>query len=761
MIVIFAVLFNPFLSIVNALSPNPDELTINFIDGKNKLLVAGTIGGQMTNLLFNKASLTLDKSVIENEVTDRRRTAIVNWDRYASFTAYRIQAGEGGDSANFEINTSWLPRGQSGSDTAWLNQVGPFILIGALPTLGGDHIYHNLGMYWYQNNSITGAGWNPNVVKPTDTNAQFKRIWQGATFESALKNGRNKTRLIALNEYLQDSGAGLGIVVRDIMSGTGLKDSCLQLELAWFSLQQMVRDFFIPTPDAANPSINPNWSNKRDTWWERWTSGESTRNVLRAGMEQAASTMNNPAITAFVELTKEGAVDQFGITKDGATNAVAISDKAKQIKELIEQIKSSPEAPLSGGTADWKCGTVVNISTFKWNKDLNAPAITDLDKLTEAIDKLVEQFKAFKENMDAPVGEQSECDKISEGGSIMLLIKKGICAVLEVMKAWADAFVLWAIGWMKASLGVSDSTKDMEIPDLEPGTGDVLSGGAGGAGGTAGGGGAGGGSGGGSSSPTTPVNLTNAGAVAIPSTEVAKIRTEAEKNSGIISARIFETDSTGKVDTTKGMNAQIKIVSPGQAQTAVEVKAQNTLSYTKSLLMFSADGKNYKIPILKTGTSFKFDPATIAQMSGTIPDLPGSDTDDDTANSDNGSSSETTTPVTYNFRITGWVAPTTDTNFTNYKNHYFALKTLYQSNMARITVQYGASNEVPYKGAITIFQWDDASYRFKFKVVGRTALVGPINKVHIKIGNGRDVLFYISPDGTDINNNNYRTYLSY
>lgn len=347
-------------------------------------------------------------------------------------------------------------------------------------------------------------------------------------------------------------------------------------------------------------------------------------------------------------------------------------------------------------------------------------------------------------------GTSSECDKISEGSSFMLLVKKGICAMLEVMKDWADAFMLWAIGWMKASMGVSDSTKDMETPDLEPGTGDVLSGGTGGTTG----GGSSGGSTGGTSTPSTPITLSNAGTVQIPSAEVAKIKTEAEKSSGVISARIFKTDGAGNVDTSNGMTAQIKIVNPGQPQTKVEVQAQNALSYTNSLLMFTADGKNYKIPILKTGTDFKFNPAKISTMSGAIPELPSS-ASDTTTDPQNGTQSESKTDTEYGFRVVGWVVPDSDIDIINYYNRFNVLRGLYNSNKGKITVQYGSTSDVPYKGAISVYAWESSTYKFKFKVIGKTALNGPINKAYIKIGDGKNLLFYIAPLGTDVNGTNY------
>lgn len=347
-------------------------------------------------------------------------------------------------------------------------------------------------------------------------------------------------------------------------------------------------------------------------------------------------------------------------------------------------------------------------------------------------------------------GAISACDKIQEGNSFMLLVKKGICAVLEVMKDWADAFVLWAIGWMKASMGVSDSTKDMETPDLEPGTGDVLSGGTGG---TAGGGGSGGGSSGGSSAPATLIDLSNDNSVKIDgAANVTKIKTEAEKNSGIISARIFATDSSGNVKSGEGMAAQVKIASPGQAQTAVEVKAQNALSYTNSVLMFSADGQNYKISMLKTGTDIKFSPAEIKKMSGAIPELPGSGSDS-TAEPKNGASSDSKTETEYGFRVTGWAKPASGINTEDYYRRLTTFRDTYKNNKSKITVQYGASSDVPNKGAITVYEW--GVDKFKFKVIGKAGLLGPINKAYIKIGNGKDTLVSITLDGKMVNNNSY------
>jgi len=528
---------------------------------------------------------------------------------------------------------------------------------------------------------------------------------------------------------------------------SGEKDTvCNNLNKNWEKFKDYLRELYTVMPGSEGSSPSPFWEIKSgmtgDVWWE------STKEVCSdaAGWIEkfvTAGSVKNDTIINSVEVVK------LQPTSSG-------KDKINSFLELASLINMDIETIKNSGSPE--CGNVKFIE-FKWDKSLEKDSIT-FSELSESIGELVKKAAEIQKSLEEPVrtaGVISNCDGIEEGNSFMMLIKKAICATLEVFKSWADAFVTWAIGWMKASMGVTDSSQDMTTPDLDPGTGNVLnsgsstSSGSGSTGNTSS-----------TSSVTTAIDLANDNSVKINSSDVAKIKTEAEKNSGVISAKIFETDSSGKINAAKGMAAQIKIVSPGKKTTAVEVKAQDKLTYANSLLMFSADGKNYKISIINDGTGLKFDPAEITEMSGTIPELPGS-ASDSSSDLQNGSSSESSS--TNNFRVLGFVKPSKNiADPKDYQKRYTEFKKDYQENINKITIQYGTNNEGsdkddgPYKGAISVYDWKDNEHIFKFKVIGKTKLENVKETAYIKIGNGSKIFFTIKPRKKSINSDEYKTY---
>lgn len=432
-------------------SASPDSVNYFFQNSGGKLLAVGTLAGRMVNIGFQGVSLSLTKDEIKDEVNKiGRGHSGYNLDKYESFKTYRLIAGSGGDGLNYSLNSHWMPSGKSGTDTSWLNQVGPFILLGAIKN-GDKYIYYTLGMYWYQDNTKLGAGFIPNVVLPDDTHAKFIQIYPSDTFEGAVNDGGAKDVMVALNNHIQGND-GFEVAVSNSMAGTNLQSSCVQLDVAWHSLQQMVRDFFIPLPDATHNSINPNWSNDQNTWWERVKSGTSARNVILS----IASTYLPEAYAQKAQaMLNDAGSDPFNITSTGAANAQEILSKSEEIKSLIDKIKSSSEPKLEGGTDEWKCGNIAKLTSFKWNKDIKGTEIKDLATLSSAVDKLVSDFNFFKESEDAGTG--GICSSGSDTTTYSA-IREAMCGLLILMHDWADNIFQTAVDWLNASLGVTNNS---------------------------------------------------------------------------------------------------------------------------------------------------------------------------------------------------------------------------------------------------------------------------------------------------------------
>lgn len=573
-------LISPFLSIQptsaqTVPAPTPDGGVFYFKGSESVILFDGTLDNTKVNYDFNQATLpTLNKAAIL--AAEQQDLSDPSLSRYTGYRAYRISAGTGYDSLNYVFNDSRILDGQKGDNVTYLNANGPFIIFGGVAH-GTKSTWENIGMYWY---ATWGIGMSKVVPKETEGAKLIKLRTYDITQAVNDDHERIKAerQLWKLRDLLPGGGVG---PISEAMLGSDLTSYCVQSKLKWNTLKQMVREFFIPMPDASHASVNANWSNNRDSWIERMKSGETIRNHFLNLFEYLGlppSYLNNAGTDA-----------TFGLTSTGETNATNIATKVSELKSIIDIIKSSTDTPLEGAPEDksWPCGNTAKIAEFKWDAALTAKPIDTLTQFSEAVDKLFEDFQDFKTAMGSPEGgEDSQCKQTGTG--FIAMVNEGFCAMLVVVKGWADGFFKTAVCWLKASLGVSDAGQTTPTDSSCPTSS----------------------SGGGGGTPIVlpPNKLTFASSsIGFDATAViADIKTAATGTS-TITGDIYPMNGGTRVDSKKNV-AAIKFTGEIKDPAPIEIYSQTLMddawcaTYTSFVFIFPAGSNSYKIMFNKTGT---------------------------------------------------------------------------------------------------------------------------------------------------------------
>lgn len=514
--------------------PDPPDSGRFYFEGTDEITFVGTFSSRTTTVRFNRdANPSLTPDIVKRRIPDHSQ--------YSEIVAFRLEEGGGSDVLFYD-------------DEFRDRKSIPFLAVGK----SGEN-YKNLGLYYCTEGTDSGS--IPCRMEIC-AESNFPSIIEVPSWE--------KFKSIAA--YMNNSG--LGETISNAINGTDLASQCTAISVKWTSMKDLVRQIFQPMPDGAHESTNPNWSNDHDRWWDRVKSGVEGRNLLISNLRGAAE-----YVGVNTEYLDNLSTDVFNLTEIGASNGKNILNLAKELKTIVHAIKSSGEilpAPHNG-TPEWPCGRLTPATVFKMDEGLRNIRINTLDELVSEIDQTVEKFLFFAGEMDAPVGGGGGvCDTGITDSGITAMIRQAFCALLLIMKEWADSFFDMALVFLKASLGVTKNA-DIDIPvyvDKAPPAGSA-------------------GTPDGTPAPSASVATTNT--IQVPSQLNAPLTSQPS-----FPAKITLLDDSGGLTSTT-MSGTVNVNKSTNPPT-LNVSAQQTLESNKKYkVFFNAEEKCYRINLTPKG----------------------------------------------------------------------------------------------------------------------------------------------------------------